>query len=333
MKKLYILLIICAAGFFTLTAAAQETPLENGIALYRQGKYAEAVKTLEGLSKTNLKNDAKLWNYLGLAYIERGDVKKGRKALEKSVKLAPQNSDFRTNLAFAYLVSQKVNQAQEQINKAIELNPQNTAAYYLRGTARLWERKFDQALADAERIIALDANFAAAYSLKADVLTAQFGNRVAKGAEPKEELDFLQKAIEALEYCVKNCQDNSSLRSQNEKLEALREFHAYFNRNRTIEPLQATAVAANSTPIKILSKPRPNYTDRARQANITGTIRAAVLFAANGRVMNVLILTPLGYGLDEQAVRAARGIKFEPATKDGKAVSVVKMVEYSFAIY
>ena len=30
---------------------------------------------------------------------------------------------------------------------------------------------------------------------------------------------------------------------------------------------------------------------------------------------------------------AARKIEFEPMTKDGKPVSVVKIVEYSFSIY
>jgi TonB family protein len=62
-------------------------------------------------------------------------------------------------------------------------------------------------------------------------------------------------------------------------------------------------------------------------------VRLLVGFSADGTVRHILIVKPLGFGLNEQAVRAARGIKFEPATKDGKPVSVVKQVEYSFSIY
>jgi len=41
----------------------------------------------------------------------------------------------------------------------------------------------------------------------------------------------------------------------------------------------------------------------------------------------------LGNGLTEQAIAAARGIKFEPAKKAGVAVTVNKSVEYTFTIY
>ena len=53
----------------------------------------------------------------------------------------------------------------------------------------------------------------------------------------------------------------------------------------------------------------------------------------SGKVEHVLVLTSLGYGLDEEAIKAARGIKYEPQTRDGKPVTTVKPVEYSFTIY
>ncbi|MBA3770617.1 MAG: energy transducer TonB [Blastocatellia bacterium] len=86
-------------------------------------------------------------------------------------------------------------------------------------------------------------------------------------------------------------------------------------------------------PLKILSKPKPGYTDSARTNGKQGTIVLAVLFSANGRIEATLVLKRLGYGLDEHAVNAARRIKFKPKTVGGKPVQVVKMVEYSFAIY
>jgi len=51
------------------------------------------------------------------------------------------------------------------------------------------------------------------------------------------------------------------------------------------------------------------------------------------RKKGMLLLNRLGNGLDEHALSAARRMKFEPKTVNGKPVPVVKMVEYSFAIY
>ena len=41
----------------------------------------------------------------------------------------------------------------------------------------------------------------------------------------------------------------------------------------------------------------------------------------------------LGYGLPEQAIAAARQIKFTPAVKDGHPVSVQVVLEYYFSLY
>ncbi len=49
--------------------------------------------------------------------------------------------------------------------------------------------------------------------------------------------------------------------------------------------------------------------------------------------MNIIPVKGLGYGLDEQAINAARKITFEPPTHDGKPVSVVKKVAFTFTIY
>ena len=87
------------------------------------------------------------------------------------------------------------------------------------------------------------------------------------------------------------------------------------------------------TPPKIISKPPPRYTDQARSNLITGKIKIAVELGADGKIRYLVPIRGLPYGLTENAVKAASEIKFEPAVKNDKAVTVIKLVEYSFDIY
>ena len=85
--------------------------------------------------------------------------------------------------------------------------------------------------------------------------------------------------------------------------------------------------------LKIISKPRPGYTDAARQNNIQGTVILRVTFLASGQIGSISSVKGLPNGLTEQAIAAARRISFEPAKRDGQGQSVTKQIEYSFSIY
>ncbi len=325
--------------FCGLTAA--QTEREQGIALYQQGKNKEAISILEKASK-KFKADADVWNSLGLAYTKDEAYKKAVKAFEKAASINPQNASYQTNLAYVYFLSNKLDKAQSASTKAIKLNPQSADAYYIRGAANVWEGDNDNALKDAEQAISLNADYSQAYILKSDALLASFGRRVGNGSKPIDELYLLKQAQEVLENCLKSCQNNTQTDIQQQRLDTLQTFHKYFSKNRDAQLSQVTDASPDQTPslpdpsitpLKILKKAPPGYTDNARQNNITGTIRLAVLFSETGRVTYTLILKGLGGGLNEQAIKAARAIKFEPAKKDGKPISQIKTVEYSFSIY
>jgi periplasmic protein TonB len=85
--------------------------------------------------------------------------------------------------------------------------------------------------------------------------------------------------------------------------------------------------------LKIISKPRPGYTDAARQANIQGVVILRVTFNANGSIGSISPVKGLPSGLTEQAIAAARRISFEPAKVNGIGQSVTKQIEYTFSIY
>ncbi|HVE55658.1 MAG TPA: energy transducer TonB [Pyrinomonadaceae bacterium] len=87
------------------------------------------------------------------------------------------------------------------------------------------------------------------------------------------------------------------------------------------------------TKLKIISKPRASYTDAARQNQTQGIVKLAVEFGADGKIKTVAAFQTLPDGLTQNCVESAKGIKFEPATKDGKPYSTIKIIEYSFTIY
>ncbi len=84
---------------------------------------------------------------------------------------------------------------------------------------------------------------------------------------------------------------------------------------------------------RVLSKPEPQYTEDARKNQITGTVVLRAVFSSSGQVTNISARAGLPYGLTERAIAAARQIKFIPAMKDGRAVSMYIQLEYNFNLY
>ncbi len=84
---------------------------------------------------------------------------------------------------------------------------------------------------------------------------------------------------------------------------------------------------------EILDRPRAPYTNAARQNGVEGVVSLRVHLLANGRVGQVTPLSALPHGLTEQAIRAARSIKFRPKTVNGNPVDVVITVDYRYTLY
>jgi TonB family protein len=85
--------------------------------------------------------------------------------------------------------------------------------------------------------------------------------------------------------------------------------------------------------LKLLSKPRPPYTDMARFYNMQGTVLLRVTFLANGKIGSVSVVEKTPFGLTLSAINAAKLMQFEPARRNGVAYSVTKTVQFSFTIY
>jgi TonB family protein len=88
-----------------------------------------------------------------------------------------------------------------------------------------------------------------------------------------------------------------------------------------------------SSKARILEKPEPQYTEAARKNQITGTVVIKAIFSSSGQVTNIIAVSKLPDGLTEKAIAAARQIRFVPATKDGRPVSMYMQLEYNFNLY
>ena len=86
------------------------------------------------------------------------------------------------------------------------------------------------------------------------------------------------------------------------------------------------------TPVEILSKPKPEYTEEARKLKLEGEVLLRVLFTAGGEPRVLEVVRGLGHGLDETAIRAAQQIRFKPALRDGLPVDSTATVHILFQL-
>ena len=87
-----------------------------------------------------------------------------------------------------------------------------------------------------------------------------------------------------------------------------------------------------TTMVDILDKPRPQYTAEGRSLRLEGDVVLEVVFLANGSMQVNRVVSGLGHGLDENAVRAAQQIKFKPAKRDGQPVDFPARVRIEFRL-
>lgn len=98
-------------------------------------------------------------------------------------------------------------------------------------------------------------------------------------------------------------------------------------------PQQRAVVSAPATtPVEILSKPKPVYTEEAKRLGLQGEVLVQVLFGANGQPQVLRVVRGLGHGLDEAAVNAANKIRYKPAQQNGRPVDSTAVVHVVFEL-
>jgi TonB family protein len=76
--------------------------------------------------------------------------------------------------------------------------------------------------------------------------------------------------------------------------------------------------------------PDPQYTVKAKRANVKGTVVVSTIVGVDGRLRDISIVRSLGYGLDEAAVKALRRWHCKPNTQNGKPTPTHLQIEVNF---
>ena len=91
-------------------------------------------------------------------------------------------------------------------------------------------------------------------------------------------------------------------------------------------------VGGDVAPPKATYAPDPQYSEKARQAGYEGTVVLWLVVDANGLPQEIKVQHSLGMGLDEEAIKAVRQWRFQPALKDGKPIPVMVNVQVNFRL-
>jgi TonB family protein len=99
-------------------------------------------------------------------------------------------------------------------------------------------------------------------------------------------------------------------------------------------PLPAGTYRAGNgvTPPVVVSKTDPEYSEEARIAKLTGTVRISLVVGTDGEVGDLHAAATPGLGLEDKAIEAVHTWRFKPGMKDGMPVPVLVGVEVNFRL-
>src|SRR5262245_14353675 len=335
-------LIVWSRHSVSAQEASQEPEKERGIELYRKGNFSEAAQALKEAVKKRQK-DSDAWYYLGLSLRNAGKLKDARKVFEKTLRLRPNFAPGHAAIAYTCLLGNDAKGAVRNAEKSLAIDPQNIESLCIVGQVRLRERAAGDALARAEEALKIKSDYSEALILKTRALVSMFAqaqirvNREAEARPIDDQPDpareekkrarysLLQQAAESLEAYLKLRPEKSEQALWGEQLEALRAYG-------TLGTRPDSDISKRLRP-EILYREKATYTDAARNAGIHGSVILMVVFADDGILKHVVAIQGLSHGLTEQAIAAARKIRFTPAMRDGKPVSMIGSLEFTFNLY
>ena len=146
-RNLGALLLVIAVPILSACTTTRISSLDQGMALYRDGRYEAAVLAFD-TAVIQAPGSAAAYNNRAGARLRLGHLVGALGDYTKAIELSPTDAELYFNRANAYMALGNYDFAVHDLNRAIELAPQYSKAYFNRGTARI--RSGDRAGADAD---------------------------------------------------------------------------------------------------------------------------------------------------------------------------------------
>lgn len=226
----------------------------------------------------------------------------------------------------------------EKLNQAIREKPKMLAAHYYLGLTLSQLKRYDEATAAYQRLIQLPAATGASseyllaghYELGkialslSDYEAAASQYRWLTARKPDEMANELTLFLSDL--FPKNAAEQYQI--------PISPMFAGNNEPATAsdKPLEVLPMSASSR-IVITYKEKARYTEIARINKVQGSVVLRVVFREDGKLTNIEAIRGLPDGLTRKAIEAAQLIRFQPATKEGKPVTVSGQMEFTFNLY
>ena len=156
------------------------------IALYQQGEFEAVSERAMALTKQH-PNSCLLWNMIGLAQTELGQLDKAVEHLRHAVKLDPRFPDAHSNLGNVLLRQERYDDAIASYRHALGINPNFTIAHYNIGKALHEKGELDEAIASFQNAIRTRPDYADAY--------LNMGNALRDQSRLREAIDAYNQAL------------------------------------------------------------------------------------------------------------------------------------------
>lgn len=289
-------------------AISAERHYRLGQKLHQAGQTEQAIEELyTALSVREIFYEAQL--LLGRSLME---AKRYREAAATLREITPPErgvAEVHKLLGRAYYEINKLREATRNLNYAIGFSKRpDHELHYLLGVVKLREGDAENAIGEARRAAALKPRFAPAQKLLSDAYLL------------KGDYEQAEKAI--MRYLT-SVRDRKEAAEINERIKAMRSLGRAKPEKSVQKPI---------TLPRIYKIPHPGYTLEALRYKVEGSIRVEVLFGSDGTVQHALVVRGLGFGLDEEALKTARGIEFKPGEIDGQPVSMWMGVNLIFGM-
>ncbi len=164
------LYLLCSPCLAEIPDTAQGRQLfEQGVALLRQGKYAESVNEFTKLIDI-MPDMPGAYKNRGAAYMKLGLYPLAIADFEKTLSLDEHAPGLHSNLGVAYFYQNEYQKAIEHYNQELQQTPDSYFAYFNRSICWANLGKLEQSMADVEKTLAIKPDLYQAVCFKGDIL-------------------------------------------------------------------------------------------------------------------------------------------------------------------